>query len=82
MDCVFPFTIGNNTYYDCTKPEKEVFNFIETDAKYKDTRVCATTGNFNADRKYKFCYASYLNTTTKYKSMFLILTISVIYLTK
>ena len=69
MDCVFPFTIGNNTHYDCTKPIREVFNFIETDAKYKDSRICATTGNFNEDRKYKFCYTTYLNTTA-YNSMF------------
>ena len=63
MDCVFPFTIGNKTYYDCTTPEREIFNYIETDVKYKDSRICATTNDFNRDKKYKFCYTSQLNTT-------------------
>lgn len=45
--CVFPFTIANKSFDDCT-----------TEGRLDGKKWCATTADFNTDRKWGFCNQS------------------------
>lgn len=47
--CVFPFTIMNQSYNDCT-----------TEGRTDGKKWCATTADFNTDQKWGFCNQSEL----------------------
>lgn len=45
--CVFPFTMMNKSFSDCT-----------TEGRIGGRKWCATTANYDADRKWGFCNQS------------------------
>jgi len=53
--CVFPFKMRNEIFHDCVRPEKALFKVGYQKNIQQTAAICATTENFNRDRKYKRC---------------------------